>query len=296
MRQPPAWRLLLVSAALTVGAAACSDPEVDTGGTEEPSASADMAAEDDAAEASPSEPDGAAAVTDAPPPAIETMVEGVLTACVAATPDVAESVDGDWEGFDVAVLEGVAGELGLDLELVDSSFDEIVSGVALNGGACEVAAAAVVDRDPLEAVVRTSAPYRTVHRLVVATEAGEAAQVAPEAVTGTVGVEEGGTATDAVDALTAAEVVAYPSGADLGRALAEGAVAAALVSVSARAEMESLLGTELALRAAVPTEEETVLLLPLGADDDVVEAVDGALATLRDTGQLAALRDQWLRA
>ena len=226
--------------------------------------------------------------------AVPTMVEGLLTACVAPTPDVAESVDGGWEGFDVAVLEGVAAELGLDLEVVPSSFDEVVSGVALNGGTCEVAAAAVVDRDPLEAVVRTSAPYRTVHRLVVATEAGAEPVPAAE-VTGTVGVEQGGTATDAVDALTAAEVVTYPSRADLARALTEGTVGAVLVSVPARAELESLVGGELALVAAVPTEEETVLLLPLGAEDELVGAVDGALEALRGRGDLAAWRDQWLR-
>lgn len=222
------------------------------------------------------------------------MVEGVLSACVAPTPDVAESVDGDWEGFDVAVLEGVAEELALDLEVVPSSFDEIASGVALNGGSCDVAAAGVVDHDALDAVARTSVPYRTVHRLVVTTSATTSG-VAPDEVTGRVGIEDGGQAVDASEALAAAEVVAYPSQADLGRALAEGAVDAALVSVPGRSQVEEAVGSELSLLATVATADQTVLLLPLAADDDLVEAVDGALEALRAAGTLEAWRDQWLR-
>lgn len=272
----PRVQTLLVCAVLV---AACTGPD--------PSPSAQDADRtgDVAADAEPSP-------SPAPPPQVPTMAEGTLTACVAPTPAVAEPVDGDWEGFDVAVLDGVADQLVLDLAVVPSSFDEIVSGVALNSGRCDVAAGAVMDADALSAVARTSAPYRTVHRLVVTT--APTSEVAPDRVTGRVGVEDGGMAADAVDALTAAEVIGYPSHADLARALAEGAVDAALVSARARNELEAETGTELSVRAAVPTGQQTVLLLPLTADDDLVEAVDGSLAALREAGELDAWRDDWL--
>lgn len=235
--------------------------------------------------------DGATAADPAEP--LPTILEGALTACVAATPDVAEPVDGDWQGFDIAVLDGVADELGLELEVVPTAFDEIVSGMAPNGGECDVAAAAVVDREALGAVARTSAPYRTVHRLVLASGATDV--VAPDEVTGRVGVEDGSMAAAAADALTAAEVVAYPSRADLARAVVAGAVDAALVGTQTRPDLEAAVGAPLSLHSAVPTTEETVLLLPLAADDDLVAAVDDALVALREQGRLEALQDQWLR-
>lgn len=227
------------------------------------------------------------------PPDVETVVSGALTACIAPTPVLAERDGGTWRGYDIGVLEAVADELGLELELVEASFDELVSGVALNGGRCDVGAAGVVDHDGLDSVVRTSAPYRTVHRVVVATTAG--AEVAPGEVAGAVGVLEGGSAADTVAALDRAEVVSYPSSADLRRALAEGVVDAALVTVMERAELEAELDTPLHVRSRVETDDATVLLLPLGAEDADVETVDAALGAAREDGRLASLANQWLR-
>ncbi len=228
------------------------------------------------------------------PPDLATLEPGTLTACVAPGPGTAVETDAGLEGFDVAVLGDVADELGLDLDVVTTSFDEVVSGVALNGGVCDVAAGAVVGGPALGDVVTTSAPYRTVHRLVVAP--GTPATVEPEAVTGVVGVEEAGAALDVVDQLPSAEVFAYPSRVDLGRALEVGAVGQALVTVAGRASMEDQLGVPLAVVAAVPTERHTVLLLPLDGDDELASAIDAAIAALTADGRLDALVAAWLRA
>lgn len=233
-------------------------------------------------------------VSEAPPPEVETVAAGTLTACVAPTPTLAERDAATWQGYDIGVLDAVADELGLDLDLVETSFDELVSGAALNGGRCDVGAGGVVDHDGLDSVVRTSTAYRTVHRVVVAMTAGP--ETAPDEVAGTVGMLDGGVATDAVAALDTAEVVPYPSTADLRRALDEGVVDVALVTVMERAELEADLGTPLHLRSRVETDDETVLLLPLGAEDTAVEAVDAALAAAREDGRLASLVDAWLRS
>lgn len=225
-------------------------------------------------------------------PTLATLEPGTLTACVAPGPGTADETDAGLEGFDVAVLGDVADELGLDLDVVPVTFDEVVSGVALNGGRCDVAAGAVVDRPALAAVATPSVPYRTVDRLVVTT--GEATAVAPSAVTGPVGVEEGGPALDVVDDLSAAEVLAYPSRVDLGRALGVGAVGQALVTVAGRAALEDQLGVQLAVVSTVATGDRTVLLLPLDGDEDLVAAVDGAVGRLGAEGRLDALVATWL--
>lgn len=231
-----------------------------------------------------------AAPTDEPD--LATLEPGTLTACVAPGPGTADETDAGLEGFDVAVLGDVADELDLELDVVPVTFDEVVSGVALNGGRCDVAAGAVVDRPALAAVATPSVPYRTVDRLVVTT--GEASAVAPSEVTGTVGVEEGGAALDVVEDLPAAEVVVYPSRVDLGRALEVGAVGQALVSVAGRAALEDQLGVRLAVVSTVATGDRTVLLSPLDGDEVLVEAVDDAVARLAADGRLDALEATWL--
>ncbi len=227
-----------------------------------------------------------------PTPGAEAPANETLTACVTATPALVERDGGGWDGYDVGVLRAVTDELARDLELVEVTFDELVSGVALNGGRCELGAAGVADHDALDSVVRTSDGYRTVHRVVVATTSGP--EVEPAEVGGTVGVLEGGPAVGSVESLGGAEVVPYPSSADLQRALNEGAVDAALVTVMERARLEADLDQRLHLRSRLETDDETVLLLPLGAADEDLEAVDAALETAREDGRLAALAEQWL--
>lgn len=226
------------------------------------------------------------------PAGSESVTSDTLTACVTPTPALVERAGDDWAGYDVGVLRAVAEELGRELELREVTFDELVSGVALNGGRCDLGAAGVVDHEALDSVVRTSGRYRTVHRVVVATTSGP--EVDPADLDGTVGVLEGGPAADSVESLGGAEVVPYPSSADLQRALAAGAVDAALVTEMERARLEADLDRSLHLRSRVETDDATVLLLPLGAADEEVEAVDAALAAAREDGRLAALAQEWL--
>lgn len=228
----------------------------------------------------------------APAPTVPTMVQGTLTACVAPGPTVTEGGDG-LGGYDVAVLRAVAGVLDLGLETTSTSIDDLVSGVALNGGACDVGAGGVVEVPGLRDVVVTSDPYRTVHRQLVGV--GELPAASPDAPLGRVGVETDGPAAVEATVLEDAEVVPFPSRADLGRALQQGAVDLGLVTVGDRARIEEQLGVELVLRGTVPTDEQTVLLLPLDAADELVAAVDGALAALGEDGTLDDLAATWLR-
>lgn len=224
-------------------------------------------------------------------PDLSTIEPGVLHACIAPTPALAESNGGDgWHGFDVGVLSAVADDLGLTLEFVPVDFDELVSGVALNGGRCDVGAGGVVAHETLEAVATTSDTYRTIDRLVVTTGTGP--RQAPDEVTGTIGVEDGSQAQDAAEALTSARVVPFPSAMDLDRALDSGEVDGVLVTFAGRDRLAA--SRDLTLLARIPTDEQTVLLLPLGADEEVVEAVDAALARLLEDEAYDELEGQWL--
>lgn len=205
-------------------------------------------------------------------PVVETVEAGVLTAC--ATPSAGRLVrdGGTWSGPDATVVEGVAGALDLEVDWLEVTFDELVSGVALNGGRCDLGVGGVVADDALGAVTRPTAAYAPVTRVVVAA-GSDVDEVVPGQVTGVVGIEEGGAARDAGDALTAAELVEYPSVVDLERALQEGQVAAALVTLAQRERLD----VEVELRSTVAVADRYVLLLPMGVDDETVELVEAAL-------------------
>lgn len=229
--------------------------------------------------------------TAAAAPDLPTSQPGVLLACVAPTPAVVEADGADgWQGFDIAVLDAVADDLELTVEFVPVDFDELVSGVALNSGRCDVGAGGVVAHETLAAVATTSAAYRTVDRLVVTTTTGS--PQAPDEVTGTIGVEDGGQAQDAAEALTAAQVVPYPSAMDLDLALDSGEVDGALVTFSGRDRLAA--DRDLTVVAHIPTDDQTVLLFPLGADAGLVDAVDAALGRLLDDEVYAELEERWL--
>jgi ABC-type amino acid transport substrate-binding protein len=230
---------------------------------------------------------------------LATVVDGVLTACVAPTPRlVVEAPDSalGWDGFDVAVLEHVANMLALPLELEVVSYDLLVSGVALNDRRCDLGAGGVVMSAALELLLDVSTPYRDVDRLIVAPAAAGIVATMPSELSGVrIGYEQGGPAADAVLSLTAPELVPYPSRTDLLRAFTDGDVAALLVAAGAVSEVRaSDASVEVVLR--VETDEQTVLAFAKGTDGVVLAAIDEAIIGFLSSVDHAELVAVWLES
>ena len=86
--------------------------------------------------------------------------EGTLTICTHLPYKPFEfPQDGEVVGFDPDVLELAADAEGWDTEVVDMSWETIVSGEALNTGQCDVAAGAMTITDEREAVMDFTDPY-----------------------------------------------------------------------------------------------------------------------------------------
>lgn len=219
------------------------------------------------------------------------VTDGVLTACVAPTPRlVVPTTDGEqpFEGYDVEALSAVADQLDVELRLVESSYDDIVSGVAVNDGRCGIGAGGIVPGPELDDLVQVTTSYRQVDRLLVA----------PPPTSGpvdalTVGIEDGGPAADALPALEAAEVVEAPSLPDLARLLAIGDVDAVLVPAQdVPVVAEGVGGVD--LLAAVSTGDRTVMVLPRGVDEQARTLVDEALRSFEEGPAQDAAR-RWLQ-
>lgn len=91
---------------------------------------------------------------------VRLVEEGVLTICTHLPYEPFEFTQGgEVVGFDIDVLKIAADAEGLETEVVDTPWETIVSGNALENGDCDVAAGAMTITPEREAVMDFSEPY-----------------------------------------------------------------------------------------------------------------------------------------
>lgn len=91
---------------------------------------------------------------------VKVVEEGLLTICTHLPYEPFEfTEDGEVVGFDIDVLKIAADAEDLETEVVDTPWETIVSGNALESGDCDVAAGAMTITPEREAVMDFSEPY-----------------------------------------------------------------------------------------------------------------------------------------
>ncbi|WP_110181902.1 transporter substrate-binding domain-containing protein [Nocardioides solisilvae] len=91
---------------------------------------------------------------------VELVKDGTLTICTHLPYEPFEFTEGgEVVGFDVDVLKIAADAEGLDTEVIDTSWETITSGEALNTGQCDVAAGAMSITEEREAVMDFTDSY-----------------------------------------------------------------------------------------------------------------------------------------
>ncbi|MFC5727355.1 MULTISPECIES: transporter substrate-binding domain-containing protein [Nocardioides] len=91
---------------------------------------------------------------------VNLVEEGTLTICTHLPYEPFEFTEGgEVVGFDVDVLKIAADAEGLETKVVDTAWETIVSGSALDNGDCDVAAGAMTITPEREAVMDFSDPY-----------------------------------------------------------------------------------------------------------------------------------------
>ncbi len=191
-------------------------------------------------------------------------------------------------GYDIEVMNAVAEQLGLTAEYTDTSFDTIFRDVA--SGQFDIAAAASTITPGRQKTVDFSDPYYEAQQALLVTEGSEIATTADLAGV-IVGAQDGTTGeTYANDETDAAEVRGFPEGPDAVAALISGQVEAVIIDQPVAADaVEKQGGVEIAEEIA--TNELYGFAIAKGAP--LVEAVNGALQTIRDDGTIAELYEQY---
>lgn len=224
---------------------------------------------------------------------LELVTSGTLTVCTDSpyVPMTFER-DGEYTGFDIDLMQAIADDLGLKLAVDDTGLDAITSGLAMEAGRCDIAAAAVpISSNWEENITYSQAYFRAGEALLVSRGSGitDLAALAGR----NLGVQSG---TDgeayANDHDPGASIVVFESAGELYDALADGTVDGVLVHILSAAE-RALNDDMVELVATFPTGVEYGLATKKKGAEDVLRAVEDSLDKLRDDGTLDKIYEDW---
>jgi polar amino acid transport system substrate-binding protein len=196
-----------------------------------------------------------------------------------------------YTGFDIELLEAIAGKIGRTAEFQDTSFDTIF--INLAQGKFEVVASAATITPEREKTVDFTNPYYLSEQAILVDEGGEIDSV--EGLKGaTIGVQKGTTGEEFVEEKgEAGEVRLYPTGPDAVNALKAGTVDAVVMDIPvAENAVNSSDGLEVS--AAIPTEEEYGFVVAEG-EEELLEELNEGLAEVEEDGTYATIYEKWFK-
>ncbi|MFK5633277.1 MULTISPECIES: transporter substrate-binding domain-containing protein [unclassified Ornithinimicrobium] len=220
--------------------------------------------------------------------------DGTLTVCsdVPYPPfeDFDDSTESGYTGFDIDIVSAVAEGLELELEVKDSSFDALQSGLALNADQCDlVASAMTINEDRKQNLDFSDGYYDSKQSLLVA-EGSDIASI--DDLDGKkVGVQQGTTGKAyAEENATGAELITFPSDAEMYQAMQAAQVDALLQDLPVNLEHTRDGGYTIV--EEYETDEQYGFAVKKG-NTALVEAVNEQLTALRDGGEYDTLYDTY---
>src|SRR5665811_605283 len=105
---------------------------------------------------------------------LDTVTAGTLTVCTDSPyPPMEFEKDGEFTGFDIELMRAIADGLGLELAVVNTGFDPITSGLAMEAGDCDIAAASItITAERAENIAFTEGYFSGDQSLLVKADAG----------------------------------------------------------------------------------------------------------------------------
>lgn len=275
MRVPTSLRVTAIAATLVLSVAACGGGESDQTDT---ATGTDVGAETEAAADIPQLEDGVLAVcTDSPYPPFEFEEDGEMT------------------GFDVELVRAISEDLGVAAEFQVTPFEGIQSGAALAADQCDIAASAMTITEDREENVDFSEPYfDATQSLLVRTEDVDQFSTLEDLAGERIGVQADttGAAYAEENAPEGAEIVEYPDAPTAFTALKAGEIEAILqdfpVNAYTATQEEGFEVVE-----EYDTNEQYGFAVKEEGAEELLEAINAALAELRETGEYDEIFATW---
>lgn len=277
------------AACLVLSLSACGSEEDSPG--DDAGDNADAGAGDSGDDGGSTDDGGSAEVDTA---ALNLVTDGTLTVCsdVPYPPfeDFDDSAPSGFVGFDIDIVSTVAEGLGLELVVKDSAFEGLQSGLSLNAGECDLAASAMtITEERAQNLAFSDGYYDSLQSLLVPTDSDIAAIGDLDGTR--VAVQQGTTGEAyAQENATGAELVSFPSNAEIYQALLAGQVDAALQDLPVN--VENAKEGDFTIVEEYDT-DETYGLAMKKDNDALVDAVNAQLTEMRDSGQYDEFYNQY---
>jgi polar amino acid transport system substrate-binding protein len=197
----------------------------------------------------------------------------------------------DITGYDIEVMDAIGEELGLEVTYEDTGFGTIFRDTA--NGQFDVAAAASTITSGRENTVDFTDPYYEAQQALVVTDDSDIASV--EDLSGAIVGAQDGTTGEAYanDETDAAEVRGFPEGPNAISALVTGQVDATIIDQPFAVDAIEKQG---GLEIADVIETNELYGFPVAPQNDALrEAMNEALATLREDGTIEELYDKYFQ-
>ncbi len=211
--------------------------------------------------------------------------DGTLTVCsdVPYPPfeDFDKTAPSGFAGFDIDVVQAIADSLKLKLAVKDQSFDGLQSGLTLNSGACDLVASAMTITADREKNLDFSDGYYDSEQSLLVPAGSDIASIG-DLDGKKVGVQQGTTGKQyAEDNATGAEIVSFPSDAEMYSAIKAGQVDALLQDLPVN--LDHTQDGKFEVVEKYSTDEQYGFAIKQG-NTELVTEVNDALKTLRDDG------------
>jgi polar amino acid transport system substrate-binding protein len=206
-------------------------------------------------------------------------------------PPFEQGKPGNYTGFDIELMEAIAGKIGRTAEFQDTSFETIFRDVGQGKFEAVISAATITPER--EKAVAFSDPYYLSEQAILVKEGSEIEGLADlegkivGAQQGTTGLELG------KEKANASELRPYPEGPDAVNALKSGTVEAVIIDAPvAQNAVEKSGGVEIAEK--VPTEEKYGIAVALD-NTELLEEINQGLSEVIEDGTYTTIYEKWFK-
>ena len=194
-------------------------------------------------------------------------------------------------GIDMDIMQAIADELGMDMQVEDMQFDAIIA--AVSSGKVDVGASGFTVTEDRKKNVDFTDTYATATQVIIVKEDSEIA--GPDDLEGKkIGVQLGTTGDIYASDIKDAEVEQYNKGFEAVQALTQGKIDAVVIDGEPAKEFVSQTEGLKILDEAF-TEEEYAIAVAKG-NDELREQINAALATLKESGKIDEIVAKYISA
>ena len=215
---------------------------------------------------------------------LDLVADGTLTVCTDSPyPPMEYEEDGEFTGFDIELMRAIAEDNGLELAVANTGFDPITSGLAMEAGDCDIAAASITITEEREENIDFSDPYFVADQSLLTPKDSGISTLA-DLDGRNLGVQTGTTGElYANENAGGATIISFENPGDLFTALSAGNIDAILQDIIPNAA-EVAENDTLVVVETYPTAEEYGFAAKEEGSEGVLEAVNASLAKLRSDG------------